>query len=85
MHTTLAYILYYRSLAMVNITLIAILSYFDPIVAIITDVVFLDRHLNLVQIFGVILTFVGSYWVIKLNTQQLNTPRTNTALMLNDT
>lgn len=65
-HTALAYILYYQAINRVNLTLVAVLSYIDPIVAIITDVIFYQRSLNGVQIIGIILTFIGSYQVIRL-------------------
>lgn len=65
-HTALAYLLYYQSIKEVNLTVIAIVSYLDPIVAIITDIVFCDRSLNALQIIGIILTFIGSYQVIRL-------------------
>lgn len=65
-HTALAYILYYQSLTQVNLTLVAVLSYIDPIVAIITDILFCYRTLNGLQIIGILLTFIGSYQVIRL-------------------
>lgn len=65
-HTAIAFILYYKALSAVNLTLVGILSYIDPIVAIITDVIFCDRSFNNWQILGIILTFIGSYKVIKL-------------------
>lgn len=68
-HTALAYILYYHSLKKVNITLIAIISYLDPIVAILSDVVFFNRHLGVLQYLGILLTFIGSYFVITLKTK----------------
>lgn len=64
-HTALAYILYYRSLKSVNITLVAVASYLDPIVAILTDILFFNRQLHWLQIVGIFLTFIGSYFVIK--------------------
>lgn len=71
-HTALAYILYYHSLKKVNITLIAIISYLDPIVAILSDVVFFNRHLGMLQYLGILLTFIGSYFVITLKTKAKN-------------
>lgn len=65
-HTPLAYILYYQALKQVNLTIVAVLSYIDPVVAIITDIVFCNRTLNGWQITGILLTFIGSYQVIKL-------------------
>ena len=65
-HTSLAYILYYQSLKKVNIMFIAIISYLDPIVAIFSDVIFFNRHLGMIQYLGILLTFIGSYFVITL-------------------
>lgn len=65
-HTAIAYIFYYQALNKVNLTLVAILSYIDPIVAIFTDILFFNRTLNELQIFGILLTFIGSYQVIRL-------------------
>lgn len=65
-HTPIAYILYYQALKQVNLTIVAVLSYIDPIVAIITDIIFCNRTLNGWQMLGILLTFIGSYQVIKL-------------------
>lgn len=65
-HTALAYILYYQALNQINLTLVAVLSYIDPIIAIITDVLFCHRSLNGLQTLGIVLTFIGSYQVIRL-------------------
>lgn len=65
-HTALAYILYYRGVKMTNVTNIAIIGYIDPIVAIFTDIVFFDSKLSILQMLGIILTMLGSYFVIKL-------------------
>jgi len=70
-HTALAYILYYRALKKVNITVIAIISYLDPIVAILSDVVFFNRHLGMLQYLGILLTFIGSYFVITLKAKNV--------------
>lgn len=56
-HTLLAYYLYYKALKKTNYTQIAVLSYLDPIVAIISDVLFFNRHLSLYQMIGIFLTF----------------------------
>lgn len=63
-HTLLAYFLYYSAIKKTNFTQIAIFSYLDPIVAIITDVLFFNRQLNLYQITGVVLTFSALYWLV---------------------
>lgn len=76
-HTALAYILYYHAVARLNLTIVAIISYVDPIVAIFTDIAFFDRRLNLLQITGIILTMVASYFVITLQMKKI---KTNTQL-----
>lgn len=72
-HTAIAYILYYKALDAVNLTLVGILSYIDPIVAIFTDVIFCHRTFNSIQILGIFLTFLGSYKVIQLKQLQRRT------------
>lgn len=66
-HTALAYILYYKGVKTTNITNIAIIGYIDPIVAILTDIIFFDNQLTLVQFIGIILTMLGSYYVVRLS------------------
>lgn len=63
-HTLLAYFLYYNAIKKTNFTQIAILSYLDPIVAIITDILFFNRQLNMLQIAGVLLTFGALYSLV---------------------
>lgn len=63
-HTVLAFVLYYHSVSRLSTDKIAVLSYVDPIAAVITDVLFFDRALSIVQITGIIITLVGSYFVI---------------------
>jgi drug/metabolite transporter (DMT)-like permease len=64
LHTVLAYFFYYNAIKKINFTQIAILSYVDPIVAIISDVIFFNRQLNFFQIAGVMLTFFALYWLV---------------------
>jgi len=64
-HTVLAYYLYYKAIKRVNLACIAIVSYIDPLAAIATDIAFFHRTLNVVQIVGIILTFIAIYQVIK--------------------
>lgn len=64
-HTVVAFVLYYKSVSLLSTDVIAIISYVDPIVAIITDVIFFNRHLSKLQIVGIILTLAGSYGVIQ--------------------
>lgn len=63
-HTVLAFVLYYHSVSKLPTDQIAVLSYVDPIAAIFTDVLFFNRVLVPVQIIGIILTMVSSYFVI---------------------
>ncbi len=59
-HTTFAYLLYYRSLKKINISYVAALSYLDPIVAIVTDLLFFKARLSPMQISGIIITLVSA-------------------------
>ena len=63
-HTVLAFVLYYHSVSRLPTDQIAVLSYIDPIAAIFTDVLFFDRILVPVQIIGIILTMLSSYFVV---------------------
>lgn len=63
-HTVLAFIFYYESVPLLSIDIIAIVGYVDPIVAILTDVMFFNRQLSKVQMIGIVLTLLGSYFVI---------------------
>lgn len=63
-HTVAAFILYYKSVKKLPTTTIAVISYVDPIVAIFTDVLFYNRELNAVQIAGIVITLISSYFVI---------------------
>ncbi len=63
-HTLLAYFLYYNAIKKTSFTQIAVISYFDPIVAIASDVIFFNRQLNLYQIAGVGITFAALYLLI---------------------
>ncbi len=64
-HTVLAFVFYYESVPLLSTDIIAIVSYIDPIVAILSDVVFFNRHLSKVQIVGILLTLIGGYYVIQ--------------------
>lgn len=70
-HTVLAFIFYYESVPLLSTDIIAVVSYIDPIVAILTDVVFFNRQLSKLQIVGIILTLLGSYCVIKCKNIEL--------------
>lgn len=63
-HTVAAFILYYQSVKKLPTTTIAVISYVDPIVAILTDVVFFDRSLHAIQMLGIAVTLLSSYFVI---------------------
>lgn len=64
-HTVLAFIFYYESVPLLSTDIIAVVSYIDPIIAILTDVLFFNRHLSKLQMLGIILTLLGSYLVIQ--------------------
>lgn len=64
-HTVLAFVFYYESVPLLSTDIIAIVSYIDPIVAILSDVVFFNRQLSRVQIVGILLTLIGGYFVIQ--------------------
>ncbi len=66
-HTVLAFILYYHSVSKLTTDKIAVLSYVDPMAAIFTDVLFFDRILHPIQILGISITFLGSYFVIDMS------------------
>lgn len=63
-HTAIAYILYYNGIKKVSFSVISVLSYLDPIVAVITDIIFFHRHLSILQIAGVMITLFSSYCVV---------------------
>ena len=65
-HTALAYLMFYQGINKVNITTIAVISYLDPIIAIFTDVIFFNRHLSIIQILGICLTFISVFIIIRL-------------------
>lgn len=66
-HTALAYILYYNGIKKIQFSVIAILSYVDPVVAVFSDILFFHRHLSLSQIVGLIITLSCSYFVVKIS------------------
>jgi drug/metabolite transporter (DMT)-like permease len=63
-HTVAAFILYYHSIRQLSTTTIAVLSYIDPIVAILTDIIFFDKTLSLLQVLGILLTLISGYFVV---------------------
>jgi drug/metabolite transporter (DMT)-like permease len=70
-YTVIAFILYYSAVKKLPTTSIAVISYVDPIVAIITDVFFFDKTLSIIQIFGIVLTLASSYFVINIENFRL--------------
>lgn len=64
-HTVLAFVFYYESVPALSTDIIAIVSYIDPIVAILSDVLFFNRQLSRVQIVGILLTLIGGYYVVQ--------------------
>jgi len=71
-HTAIPYLLYYNAIRTVSMTAIAILSYIDPIIAIITDIIYFNRQLNATQWIGICLTLWGSYIVLTLKNNSKN-------------
>ena len=67
LHTVLAYYLYYKAIKKTSVTVIAILSYLDPMVAIASDVIFFNRQLNVWQLLGIIITFSTGYLLVMLH------------------
>ncbi len=65
-HTALAFVLYYDSVSKLSTVIIAIASYIDPIVAVITDVIFFEKQLSTVQLVGIFFTLLGSYCAIQM-------------------
>lgn len=63
-HTAIAYILYYKAVKNLNITVLAVLSYVDPIIAILSDILFFNNSLKILQILGIFLTLLASYPII---------------------
>ena len=64
-HTGLAYLLYFSSLKELKGQTIAVLSYIDPISAVIISAIFLREKMGLLQIAGGIL-ILGSTFVSEL-------------------
>lgn len=60
-HTGIAYVLYFSSIKDVKSQSIAILSYIDPIVAIIMAFIFLGESMTMIQIIGGILILASTY------------------------
>jgi drug/metabolite transporter (DMT)-like permease len=79
-HTLLAYYLYYNAIKKTSFTQIAVLSYLDPIVAIITDVIFFNRHLSILQIVGIGLTFSALYLLITAERTIVSTESINSII-----
>lgn len=66
-YTVIAFICYYESVKHLPTTTIAVVSYIDPIVAILTDVLFFSAALGSIQLIGIALTLISSYFVINAN------------------
>lgn len=65
-HTPIAYYLYYQGIKKVDVSKVAVLSYLDPITAIISDVVFFNQQLDTIQLTGIIITFMAGWLLIRL-------------------
>jgi drug/metabolite transporter (DMT)-like permease len=64
-HTAFLYVLFYQSVRDVPTTLIAPLSFLDPLVAILSDVILYSTLLSSLQIVGIITILVAAYFVSK--------------------
>lgn len=60
-HTGIAYLLYFSSINNIRSQSVAILSYLDPIVAILTSFIFLQESMNLIQVLGGFLILSTAY------------------------
>ena len=61
-HTGITYCLYFSSLKEMSGQKVAILSYIDPLVAVIVSLIFLKENMNLLQIIGGLLILGFSIW-----------------------
>ena len=72
-HTGVCYCLYFSSLKELKGQDVAILSYIDPLVAVIVSLIFLKESMSLLQIIGGLLILGFSIWnEISINKKQLN-------------
>ena len=60
-HTGIAYLLYFSSINNIRSQSVAILSYLDPIIAILTSFIFLQESMNLIQALGGFLILWTAY------------------------
>ena len=58
-HTGIVYVLYFDSLRFLSTTIISVLVFLDPAIAIVLDVVFMDVRPNVMQSLGIFLIFIG--------------------------
>ena len=65
-HTALACMLYYKGVVACNVKTIGILSYVDPVIAVLSDVIFFNNSFTLLQILGILITLLSSYFVINI-------------------
>ncbi|MCF0262450.1 MAG: EamA family transporter, partial [Sphaerochaetaceae bacterium] len=68
-HTALAYVLYFGSTKKVSAQSAAIISYIDPIVAVLISALVLNEGMSALAIFGVILV-ISSALISELGKQQ---------------
>ena len=71
-HTGLAYFLYFGAVKELKGQTIAVLSYIDPISAVIIATIFLRENMNVIQIIGGALILMSTYLSEKLGNEQLN-------------
>jgi len=67
-HTAFLYILFYRSIRTVPIALIAPLAFIEPVIAILSDVLFYRTPLTTLQMIGIGMILLASYFVSKKDT-----------------
>lgn len=63
-HTALAYQFFYDAMKSLSIIVVAVFSYLDPIIAVLTDIIFFERTLTIMQLFGIVITLWASYKII---------------------
>ena len=68
-HTGIAYVLYFRSMDGLRAQSIAILSYFDPVAAMLVSAVFLKEAMDIYHIIGAIM-IIGSAVISELHTSK---------------
>lgn len=72
LHTALAYVLFYKGVHVLGTALIAILGFFDPVIAIFSDVLIYQQHIDYIQFIGISMILVsGIALELKVNRKSL--------------